>query len=82
MIARNYDWFMELFVPVVIGQSNCFGFGFLTVFVYVTSYIHHKPLWKHHAKPATFAREDQTTTPGTISPSLYEHCVGSLMSRS
>ena len=57
MIARNYDWFMELFVPVVIGQSNCFGFGFLTVFVNVTSYIHHKPLWKHHAKPATFARE-------------------------
>ena len=31
VIARNYDWFMELFVPVVIGQSNCFSFGFLTV---------------------------------------------------
>ena len=28
MIARNCDWFMALFVPVVIGQSNCFGFGF------------------------------------------------------
>ena len=31
VIARNCDWFMELFVPVVIGQSNCFGFGFSTV---------------------------------------------------
>ena len=29
-IARNCDWFMELF-PVVIGRSNCFGFGFSTV---------------------------------------------------
>ena len=28
MIARNYDWFIALFVPVVIGRSNCFGFGF------------------------------------------------------
>ena len=39
MIAGNFDWFMELFVPVVelfmelfvpvvIGRSNCFGFGF------------------------------------------------------
>ena len=25
VIARNCDWFMELFVPVVIGRSNCFG---------------------------------------------------------
>ena len=31
VIARNCDWFMELFVPVVIGWSNCFGFGFSTV---------------------------------------------------
>ena len=31
VIARNCDWFMALFVPVVIGQSNCFGFGFSTV---------------------------------------------------
>ena len=31
VIARNCDWFMELFVPVVIGRSNCFGFGFSTV---------------------------------------------------
>jgi len=31
VIARNCDWFMELFVPVIIGRSNCFGFGFSTV---------------------------------------------------
>ena len=31
VIARNSDWFMELFVPVVIGRSNCFGFGFSAV---------------------------------------------------
>ena len=28
IIARNCDWFMELFVPVVIGRSNCFWFWF------------------------------------------------------
>ena len=31
VIARNCDWFMELFVPVVIGRTDCFGFGFSTV---------------------------------------------------
>ena len=31
IIARNCDWFIVLFVPVVIGRSNCFGFGFSTV---------------------------------------------------
>ena len=31
VIARNCDWSLELFVPVVIGRSNCFGFGFSTV---------------------------------------------------
>ena len=31
MIARNCDWFIAFFVPVVIGRSNCFGFGFSTV---------------------------------------------------
>ena len=31
VIASNYDWFIALFVPVVIGRSNCFGFGFSTV---------------------------------------------------
>ena len=30
VIARNCDWFMELFFPVVIGRSNCFGFGLKT----------------------------------------------------
>ena len=28
MIAGYCDWFMELFVPVVIVQNNCFGFRF------------------------------------------------------
>ena len=31
LIARNCDWFIAPFVPVVIGRSNCFGFGFSTV---------------------------------------------------
>ena len=31
VIARNCDWFMALFAPVMIGRSNCFGFGFSTV---------------------------------------------------
>jgi len=31
LIARNFDWFIALFVPVLIGRSNCFGFGFSTV---------------------------------------------------
>ena len=33
VIARNCDWFIALFVPVVIDRStgNCFGFGFSTV---------------------------------------------------
>mgnify|MGYP006964518649 CR=1 FL=1 len=31
IIARNCDWLIVLFVPVVIGQNNCFGFGFSTV---------------------------------------------------
>ena len=26
VIARNCDWFIALFAPVVIGRSNCFGF--------------------------------------------------------
>ena len=30
-MARNCDWFMVLSAPVVIGRSNCFGFGFSTV---------------------------------------------------
>ena len=31
VIARNCDWFVVLFAPVMIGRSNCFGFGFSTV---------------------------------------------------
>ena len=31
VIARNCDWFIALSAPVVIGRSNCFGFGFSTV---------------------------------------------------
>ena len=31
LIARNCDWFIALFAPVVIGRSNNFGFGFSTV---------------------------------------------------
>ena len=31
VIARNCDWFIALIVPVVIGRSSCFGFGFSTV---------------------------------------------------
>ena len=31
VIARNCDWFIALFAPVVIGRSNCFGLGFSTV---------------------------------------------------
>ena len=28
VIARDFDWFIELFAPVVIGHSNYFGIGF------------------------------------------------------
>ena len=31
VIARNCDWFIALLAPIVIGRSNCFGFGFSTV---------------------------------------------------
>ena len=31
VIARNCDWFIALPAPLVIGRSNCFGFGFSTV---------------------------------------------------
>ena len=30
-VADNCDWFLVLFVPVVIGRNNCFGSGFSTV---------------------------------------------------
>ena len=31
VIARNCDWFIALPAPVVLGRSNCLGFGFSTV---------------------------------------------------
>ena len=31
VIAMNSDWFIALFPPVVIGQSNYFAIGFSTV---------------------------------------------------
>ena len=31
VISRNCDWFVALSAPVLIGRSNCFGFGFSTV---------------------------------------------------
>ena len=31
VIATNCDWFMAMFVALVIGQSDYFGFGFSTV---------------------------------------------------
>ena len=31
VIARNCDWLIALPARVVIGRSNCFGFGFSTV---------------------------------------------------
>ena len=31
VIARNFDRFITLSACVVIGRSNCFGFGFSTV---------------------------------------------------
>ena len=31
VIARNCDWFNALFASVVVGRSNCLGFGFSTV---------------------------------------------------
>ena len=31
IIARDCDWLIALPAPVVIGRSNCFGFGFSTV---------------------------------------------------
>ena len=49
----------------------------------VCGLIHHKPFWKHHAKPAMFLLETQhgqTTTLGTLCPSLFEQCMGSVTS--
>ena len=42
VIARNSDWFIALFVPVVIGRSYYFGTGFSTVIW--------KLLWCNHGQ--------------------------------
>ena len=31
VFASSFDWFIALFISVVIGQSNYFGFGFTTL---------------------------------------------------
>ena len=38
-IARNCDWFIAPFAPVVIGQSNYFGNGFSTFFFWKLLYV-------------------------------------------
>ena len=38
VIARNCDWFIALFVPVVIGRTNCFGFGF-SIVIWIPFYV-------------------------------------------
>ena len=43
VIARKCDWFIALFAPVVIGRSNCFGFGFSTVIWKPLSFSNHRP---------------------------------------
>ena len=49
----------------------------------VRGLIYHEPLWKHHAKPATLAREkDQTKKPGSPFHTLCQWCMGSLPSNS
>ena len=30
VISRDFDWFIARFAPVVIGRSDCLGFGFRT----------------------------------------------------
>ena len=44
VIARNCDWFIALFVPVVIGRSNCFGFDFSTL---IWKPLHLNTNWTH-----------------------------------
>ena len=40
VIARSCDWFITLSAPVVIGLSNCFGFGFSTHLKTALSAVH------------------------------------------
>ena len=46
LIARNSDWFIALFAPVVIGRSNYYGFGLSTV-IWKPLYL--KPTYPHFA---------------------------------
>ena len=39
VIVRNGDWFIALPAPVVIGRSNCFGFGFRQSFENLSKYL-------------------------------------------
>ena len=55
IIARNCDWLIALFAPVVIGRSNCFGFGFPTV-IWKPLYVLFCPIFRK----AAFLRQDVT----------------------
>ena len=66
IISRNCDWFIALFAPVVIGRSNCFGFGFSTV------------IWKPLYDDNNYDDEDDNyDTANTLSSNLksYIHLV-------
>ena len=49
-IATNWDWFIALFAPVVIGRSNYFGFGFSTV---IWKRLYWLKNWRESFKPIT-----------------------------
>ena len=65
VISRNCDWFIALFAPVVIGRSNCFGFGVWTVIW--------KPLSSDFtgADPGILDRGVQTLTQKTLFSASY-----------
>ena len=65
IIARNYDWFIALFAPVVIGRSNCFGFGFFDSHLKTALMIkaHHIMMKAHHIyNGETPSYNDKTTS--------------------
>ena len=35
VVAENSDWFIALFVPLVIGRSDYFGIGFLALIIVI-----------------------------------------------
>ena len=67
VIARNCDWFIALPAPVVIGRSNCFGFGFSTVIW--------KPLYWLMEKTDAFywLKSDRSTFQIFCSRSLHQY---------